>query len=166
MTTKEEKARLINIALSLKEVAEELMFISGAKKEKVVGKGEFKTPKAPKKEEPTVGEVKGPMKIGDLNIGDEGIVIEGEILELAKIAGTTKAGNPYEKASITISDGSGPIKLVLWNEQVEQLGDLAEHDVVKVMAWKVEKGYKGGVHELVYGKFGSIERVKIERHII
>lgn len=109
---------------------------------------------------------KGPMKIGDLNIGDEGITIEAEILEIARHAGTTKDGNAYEKASLMLSDKSGPIKLVLWNEQIAEIGDLQPNDVIRVEAWKVEKGYKGGVHELVYGKFGTINKVNIERHII
>ncbi len=64
------------------------------------------------------------------------------------------------------SDKTGPIKLVLWNEQTEQADGLELNDIIRVEAWKVEKGYKGGVFELVYGQFGTINKVNIERHII
>lgn len=168
MTTKEEKARLTNIAMELKGIAEELMFISGSKKEKVVGKGIFKESIFEEKPEPKGGDVKGPMKIGDLNIGDEGIIIEAEILEIEKTEGKAKeTGRPWRLATVMLSDKTGPIKLKLWNDQIEQLRDLQINDVIRVEAWKVEKGYKGGVFELVYGQFGTIEVVDHDpKHIM
>jgi len=158
MTTKEEKARLANIRTIMIEVVGEIDEILGESQER-----EFIAAKV-EKEEPKGGDIKGPMKIGDLNIGDEGIVIEAEILDIERSSGTTKAGKAYEVLKVSLNDGSGPIKLVLWNEQVQQFGNLQVNDVIKVEAWKVEKGYKGGVWELVYGQFGTID--KIETHII
>lgn len=170
MTTKEEKARLKSIRMLLVELVQEVDVMLG---DAPLGKREFITAKVEKPEpltrkikvdEPKLGVIKGPMKIGDLNIGDEGITIEASILSIDRIAGKTKAGNPYEKLSVALNDGSGPIKLVLWNEQIQQFGNLQVNDVIKVEAWKVEKGYQGGVWELVYGKFGTID--KIETHIM
>ena len=112
---------------------------------------------------PKDSDPKGPMRIGDLNIDDEGITIEAEILEIETNSGKTKAGKPYKVTKLTLSDKTGPIKLVLWNEQTEQADGLEINDVIKVEAWKVEKGYKGGVFELVYGQFGTIN--KVEKHI-
>ena len=170
MTTKEEKARLKSIRMLLVEIVQEVDEMLGLTGKPVLnvgrmtGKGLFKENieklKEAKEEEP-----KGPMKIGDLNIGDTGIIIEGEILDITRDSGI-KRGRAWEGLKVSLNDGSGPIKLVLWNEQIADFGNLQVNDVVRVEAWKVEKGYKGGVFELVYGKFGTINKVNIERHII
>ena len=166
MTTKEEKARLKSIRMLMVECVGEIDEILGVTKERefiaAKVKKEKKEPKSEPKEE-TKPEVN---RIGDLNIGDEGITIEAEILEIETNSGKTKAGKPYKVTKISLSDKSGPIKLVLWNEQTEQADGLELNDIIRVEAWKVEKGYKGGVFELVYGQFGTINKVNIERHIL
>ena len=151
MTTKEEKARLKSIRMLLVEIIQEVDEMLGIEK---------------KEHETNPERPEGPMKIGDLNIDDEGISIEAEILEIETNTGKTKAGKPYKVTKLTLSDKTGPIKLVLWNEQTEQADGLEINDVISVEAWKVEKGYKGGVHELVYGQFGTINKVNIERHVL
>ncbi len=167
MTTKEEKARLKNIAILLNEIAEELSNICGVEITNLKELRDFTAAQDKKKEkpEPKGGDVKGPMKIGGLNIGDEGITVEAEILDIERSSGIKK-GKAWEGLKVSLSDKTGPIKLVLWNEQVEQFGNLQIGDIIRVEAWKVEKGYKGGVFELVYGKFGTIKKINIERHII
>ena len=165
MTTKEEKARLKSIRTLMIECVGELDIILGDKEVIISPKVEKEEKYVPL--EPKGGDVVGPSRIGDLNIGDEGIVIEGEILEIESSSGKGKeTGKPYKVKKITLSDKSSPIKLVLWNEQIEQADGLEPHDVIRVEAWKVEKGYKGGIFELVYGQFGTINKVNIERHII
>ncbi len=183
MTTKEEKARLKSIRMLLVEIVQEVDEMVGTEKKEKPKKAfqGVDIEDTPKKDVMKIGdlnigdesiiieaEILEVQRIGDLNIGDEGIIIEGEILDIQRNTGKTKAGNAYEKVSVMLSDKSGPIKLVLWNEQVAEIGDLQVNDIIRVEAWKVEKGYKGGVHELVYGKFGTIETInpKIEGHII
>ena len=163
MTTKEEKARLKSIRMLMVECVGEIDEILGVTKEREFIAAKVKKEKVEKEPEPEKGTV---QTIGDLNIGDEGITIEAEILEIETNSGKTKAGKPYKVTKIMLSDTSGPIKLVLWNEQTEQADGLGLNDIIRVEAWKVEKGYKGGVFELVYGQFGTINKVNIERHII
>lgn len=168
MTTKEEKARLKSIRTTLTECVSEIDVILGEEDLKEFISAKVKKEHTPKgADSKDVGLAKTDvMKIGDLNIGDTGIIVEGEILEMESSEGTTKKGKDYKVTKITLSDKSGPIKLVLWNEQTEQADGLEPHDIIRVEAWKVEKGYKGGVFELVYGQYGTINKVNIERHIL
>ena len=160
MTTKEEKARLKSIRMLLVEIVQEVDEMLGIEKKERIER-EVINAQTP------IPDSKGPMKIGDLNIGDTGITIEAEILEIVGSSGTRKHdATPWKLTTLTLSDKTGPIKLKLWNEQTEHVGSLQPHDVIRVEAWKVEKGYQGGVFELVYGQFGTINKVNIERHII
>ena len=165
MTTKEEKARLQNIRMLMVEVVNEIDEILNKAGVTMIYPDDVKKEK---KETPVYEPKKDKVqRIGDLNIGDEQIVIEGEVLDITANSGT-KAGKAWEVKKLTISDGTGPIKLCLWNEQTAHAENVTVNDVVRVHAWKVEKGYKGGVHELVYGQYGSLRRVNhpVERHII
>ena len=92
------------------------------------------------------------MFIKDLQARQTGVEVEAEVVEVGDPREFNKMGKQGKVATAIIKDGTGTVKLSLWNEQVEQIkaGD-------KV---KIEKGYVGewqGELQLTTGKFGTLE---------
>jgi ssDNA-binding replication factor A large subunit len=92
------------------------------------------------------------MFIKDLQPRQTDVDVEGEVLELSDVREFSKFGRQGKVATALMKDGTGRIKLSLWNEQIEKVkvGD-------KV---KVTKGYVGefqGELQLTTGKFGTLE---------
>jgi replication factor A1 len=95
------------------------------------------------------------MFIKDLQPRQTNVDVEGEVLEMSDVREFNKMGRQGKVANALIKDGTGRVKLSLWNEQIEKVkvGD-------KV---KVTKGYVGefqGELQLTTGKFGALEIVK------
>jgi replication factor A1 len=100
------------------------------------------------------------MLIKDLEARQSNVDVEGEVIELSDVREFDKFGKKGRVASAIITDGSGKIKLSLWNEQIEKvkIGD-------KV---KIQKGYVSefqGELQLTTGKFGALEVVKEDESI-
>ncbi|NQU79854.1 hypothetical protein HQ545_08875 [Candidatus Woesearchaeota archaeon] len=92
------------------------------------------------------------MFIKDLQARQTNVDVEGEVLELSDVREFSKFGKQGKVASAIIKDGTGKVKLSLWNEQIEKVkvGD-------KV---KIANGYVSefqGELQLTTGKFGSME---------
>ncbi len=95
------------------------------------------------------------MLIKDLQPRQTNVDVEGEVLEVSDVREFTKFGRQGRVASAIITDGSGKVKLSLWNEQIEQV---KPGDTVRIM-----KGYVSefqGELQLTTGKFGTLEVVK------
>lgn len=93
------------------------------------------------------------MKIKDLKNGMRQVDIEAKVIEktpprevLSRYKNTT-----YRVANAIITDGTGTIKLTLWNEQIDQVN---VNDTIKI-----ENGYitsfKGEI-QLNVGKYGKL----------
>lgn len=97
------------------------------------------------------------MFIKDLQPRQTDVDVEGEVLELSDVREFNKFGKAGKVANAIIKDGTGRVKLSLWNEQI---------DKVKVSdKVKVTKGYVGefqGELQLTTGKFGTLEIIKGE----
>lgn len=75
------------------------------------------------------------MKINDLKIGMKNVTIQGQIIEKSETSEVySRYGyNVHRVSKAILSDGSGSIKLVLWNDQI---------DVVRVdNTVSIENGY-------------------------
>jgi replication factor A1 len=95
------------------------------------------------------------MFIKDLQARQTNVDVEGEVLEVSDVREFSKFGKQGRVASAFIKDGTGKVKLSLWNEQIEkvQAGDTV----------KVQKGYVSefqGELQLTTGKFGTLEVIK------
>ncbi len=92
------------------------------------------------------------MFIKDLQPRQTGVDVEGDVFEMSDVREFNKLGRQGKVATAWIKDGTGKIKLSLWNEQI---------DNVKVgNKLKVHNGYIGefqGELQLTTGKFGTIE---------
>ena len=93
------------------------------------------------------------MKIKDLKNGMKRVDVEGNVVE----KGATREvmsrykNETYRVANAVISDGTGQIKLTLWNDQIEQVN---ENDAVKI-----ENGYVTsfrGEIQLNVGRYGKL----------
>jgi len=97
------------------------------------------------------------MFIKDLQPRQTGVDVEGEVTEVSDVREFNKFGKQGRVSNAMIKDGTGRVKLSLWNEQTEKVkvGD-------KV---KVKNGYVGefqGELQLTTGKFGTLEVVRGE----
>ena len=92
------------------------------------------------------------MKIEELKNGMKDVNVEGKVLEKTATREVTSRykNETYQVATVVIDDGTGKIKLTLWNEQIEQV---SENNTVKV-----ENGYitsfRGEI-QLNVGKYGG-----------
>ncbi|MFC1741450.1 SOSS complex subunit B family protein [Nanoarchaeota archaeon] len=97
------------------------------------------------------------MFIKDLQPRQTNVEVEGEVTEMSDVREFDKFGKKGRVANAIIKDGTGTVKLSLWNEQIEKVkvGDTV----------KIEKGYVGeyqGELQLTTGKFGTMEVVEKE----
>jgi replication factor A1 len=93
------------------------------------------------------------LQIKDLKNGMKGISIEAKVVEKTaprQVLSRYK-DEMYNVATAMISDGTGTVKLTLWNEQIN---DVEVNDTVKI-----DKGYvtsfKGEI-QLNVGKYGTL----------
>jgi replication factor A1 len=98
----------------------------------------------------------------------QNVDIIGKITRLTPIKeyGTDKKGRVM---NVFISDGTGTIRLPLWNDEIDKVGDFHEGDVIHFRGYAIE-GLSGV--ELRLGRYGSIaksdeiiEDVKITRSV-
>lgn len=92
------------------------------------------------------------MFIKDLQPRQTNVDVEGVVEEVSDVREFSKFGRSGKVATAFIKDGTGKVKLSLWNEQIEQV-----HPGDKV---KITKGYVSefqGELQLTTGKFGSME---------
>jgi len=95
------------------------------------------------------------MKINELKPRQGKVDIEVEITEIGDTREFQKFGKPGRVATAVAKDGSGEIKLTLWNDEI---------DMVKVGdKVKITNGYVNefqGEMQLTAGRFGKLEVVK------
>ena len=92
------------------------------------------------------------MKIEELRNGMKDVDVEAKVIEktATREVRARYKDETYRVATAVVDDGTGKIKLTLWNEQIEQV---SENDTVKV-----ENGYitsfRGEI-QLNVGKYGG-----------
>ena len=92
------------------------------------------------------------MAIKDLQPKQGNVDIVAEVIEVEEAREFQKFGNSGRVANAIIKDGSGEVKLTLWNEQVDQVkkGDKIHINNGYTNEWQGEK-------QLTTGKFGTLE---------
>jgi replication factor A1 len=93
------------------------------------------------------------VKISELRDGLRKVDVEAQVTEISEPREVRSkfTGETYRVAEATISDDSGTIKLVLWNEQIEQVH---VNDTVRI-----ENGYTKsfrGEIQLNVGRYGKL----------
>ena len=91
-------------------------------------------------------------KISELNAGQSRVDVEAEVKSIEEPRSFNKFGRQISVANAIVSDGSGEIKLTLWNDEISkvQVGN-------KV---KITNGFVNefqGEKQLTAGKFGKLE---------
>lgn len=93
------------------------------------------------------------MRIADLQDGMRRVDVEAKVLEISepREVRSRYTGQQLKVAEAMISDGTGTVKLVLWNEQIEQVK--LDDNV------RIENGYirsfRGEI-QLNVGKYGTL----------
>lgn len=99
-------------------------------------------------------EVADKMKISELKPKQGNVEVQGTIKEIEEPRIFNKFGRELKVANAILEDGSGSVKLTLWNDDVSRF---KQGDAVKV-----SNGYVGefqGEKQLTSGKFGKIEKI-------
>ncbi|MBW2999385.1 hypothetical protein KY339_01825 [Candidatus Woesearchaeota archaeon] len=94
------------------------------------------------------------MAISDLQPRQGNVELEAEVVEIGEIREFEKFGKFGRVANAIIKDGTGQVKLSLWNEQIDQVkpGDRVKITNGYVSEWQ-------GEMQLTTGKFGKLEIV-------
>jgi replication factor A1 len=88
-----------------------------------------------------------PLQIKDLRVGMKKVNIKAEVVEVSKPkAVVTRFGNHASVANALVTDGTGKIKLCLWNEQIEKVtvGDTVQIENARISAFKNERQMRVG----------------------
>ena len=93
------------------------------------------------------------MRIGDLRQGMRKVDVQGKVLEVSepREVRSRYTGQTFRVAEATITDGTGTIKLVLWNDQIDKVN---VDDTVKIENGYV-KTFRGEI-QLNVGKYGRL----------
>ncbi len=93
------------------------------------------------------------MKIAELRDGMRRVDVEAKVLEMTESREVRSrfSGESFRVAEATISDDTGTIKLVLWNEQIEQVN---VNDTVRIENGYT-KSFRGEV-QLNVGRYGRL----------
>jgi len=93
------------------------------------------------------------LKIGDLRQGMRRVDVEAKVLEVSepREVRSRYTGQTFKVAEATITDGTGTIKLVLWNEQIDQVN---ADDTVRVENGYI-KSFRGEI-QLNVGRYGKL----------
>ena len=95
------------------------------------------------------------MKISELQARQGNVEIIADVVEVGEARSFSKFGKDGKVANAIIKDGSGQIKLSLWNEQIDQVKAGAKVQIKNgyVSEWQ-------GELQLTTGKFGSLSIVE------
>jgi replication factor A1 len=94
--------------------------------------------------------------IGDLRHGMNHVTLKAKVLEVTKPKQVfTRYGNYATLAKAVIADGTGEIKLCLWNEQIDAVsaGDTVQIENARTSTFKGEK-------QLSLGKTGTLSNIE------
>jgi len=93
------------------------------------------------------------LKISDLRQGMRRVDVEAKVLEVSepREVQSRYTGQRFKVAEATITDGTGTIKLVLWNEQIDQVNP---NDTVRIENGYV-KTFRGEI-QLNVGRYGKL----------
>jgi replication factor A1 len=94
------------------------------------------------------------MKISELTINQGNVNVEGVIRELGEKRTFNKYGRQLVVVNAILDDGSGNIKLTLWNDDADRF---KEGDSIKITNGYVSEFQ--GEKQLTSGKFGKIEKI-------
>ncbi len=95
------------------------------------------------------------MKISELKIGQDGVDIEAVVRDIEEPRSFSKFGREIRVANATIDDGSGTVKLTLWNQDIDKV---SVNDKIKVTNGFVNEF--NGEKRLTSGRVGKIEVVE------
>lgn len=92
-------------------------------------------------------------EIGNLRFGLSGVSFKARVTKKSEVrAVTSKDGNPLLVCSVTLSDGTGAIPLVVWNNQI---GAISEGDLVQISNAKV-RSFRGEIQLSLGRKTGVL----------
>jgi len=93
------------------------------------------------------------VKIAELRDGLRRIDVEAQVIEISepREVRSRYTGETYKVAEATISDDSGTIKLVLWNEQI---GQVNVNNTIKIENGYI-KSFQGEI-QLNVGRYGKL----------
>ncbi|MEM5793032.1 MAG: OB-fold nucleic acid binding domain-containing protein [Candidatus Aenigmatarchaeota archaeon] len=108
-----------------------------------------------------------PIKIETITEGLKGVRVKGRITQITPIREfKRKDGSSGKVCNIFISDGTGQIRVPLWDKQVEMIesGSLSEGDVITITDGVAKKNIYGGL-EIRLPKYSLIKKEEDDSNI-
>ena len=108
-----------------------------------------------------------PLKIGNLSDGLKNVRVRGRITQISQIREfDRKDGTRGKVCNIFISDGTGEIRIPLWDKQADMAenGTLSEGLVIEVADGVVKKNIYGGL-EIRLPKYSQIKKMEDDKTI-
>jgi len=96
---------------------------------------------------PNKTEATQPLQIKDLRVGMKKVNLQAKVVEVSKPKFVvTRFGNHASVANALVSDGTGEIKLCLWNDQIDTItvGDTVQIENARISAFKNERQMRVG----------------------
>ena len=93
------------------------------------------------------------LQIKDLRIGMKNVDLKAEVVEIAEPTFVvTRFGNYASVANAVISDGTGKIKMCLWNDQINSIsvGDSIQIENARISSFKGEKQLRIGKNGVLH----------------
>jgi len=87
------------------------------------------------------------FQIKDLRVGMKKVNLEAKVVEISKPKFVvTRFGNHASVANVMVSDGTGKIKLCLWNDQISsvEVGDTVQIENARVASFRNERQMRVG----------------------
>ncbi len=99
----------------------------------------------------------GMKSIADLTVGMWDVDIEGKVVNVYdERTFTNRDGGEGRVRNIILADESSKIRVTFWNDDVEQIKDVKEDDIIKILHGYVKEGFRGGV-DFQVGRKAEIE---------
>lgn len=99
-------------------------------------------------------------KIAQLDIGSQNQNLMGRIMRISNVKTfKRKKGDEGKVANVMVTDDTGEIKLVLWNDLTKMIDKLREGDVVEVKGVDIRDGFRGD-EEAHLGPRSKIKKIE------
>ncbi|MEM3664805.1 MAG: OB-fold nucleic acid binding domain-containing protein [Candidatus Jordarchaeales archaeon] len=106
------------------------------------------------------------VKLNALELGMSAVDVEGRVVEISNVKEFARSdGTTGTLASLVIMDETGSVRVVVWDEQVENVIDAEPGDILRIKGGYTKTGMKGEV-EVHVGRFSKIELISPEEQIL
>ncbi|TXT56737.1 MAG: hypothetical protein BAJATHORv1_20330 [Candidatus Thorarchaeota archaeon] len=98
----------------------------------------------------------GRKNISDLETGMWDVDIEGKVVRIFDMTTFERDGSEGRVQNIIIADETGTIRVTFWNDDVDEIKEIEEGDIIRILHGYVKEGFRGG-YEYQVGRKAEIQ---------